>query len=284
MPLNMMKQVKCPMSPGSRSRNTAASITPIKTVHRISVLRTRHAHEIVWCRKSGNGRTRSRRKLSSALRPPKRTRDCANVFLTRIMTPWLGLVSRFGSVASSGGGGAMLGTSAYKTTSRPKAVSGQERNTATSEVAQKMATRLNVHYYHHLIVWVALSTSMGMSLSLGPTRRDAEKTGNSYGKQELVRRAMYVKSILNHTECVSVLAASVSPRGIAKTAVSDRINVIRAPCHSSQFRGSFGPSDGWGFSGISSQVKLYTTYKYDRDKAATITFQTATTSDSACNL
>ena len=60
---------------------------------------------------------------------------------------------------------------------------------------------------------------------------------------------MGVKLIWNHTDSVSVLAASMGPNAVAKMAVTESTKVMRSRFHSGQFRGSLGSSDGWGIYG-----------------------------------
>lgn len=61
-----------------------------------------------------------------------------------------------------------------------------------------------------------------------------------------VNSATGVKLIWNHTDSVRVLAARMGPSAVAKMAVTESTKVIRSRCHSGQFRGSLGSSDGWG--------------------------------------
>lgn len=45
---------------------------------------------------------------------------------------------------------------------------------------------------------------------------------------------------------VTVFAARIGPRAVAKMAVMDRTKVMRSRFQSGQLRGSFGSSEGWG--------------------------------------
>lgn len=59
-------------------------------------------------------------------------------------------------------------------------------------------------------------------------------------------RATRVRFSLKRRDMVSVLAARIGPRAVARMAAKQRMKVMRSRRQSGQLRGSFGSSEGWG--------------------------------------